>query len=212
MLAMLNQLGRSLAKMRDSGGNCWPELNKLFEVETIPGEFRYELPDDYYTIIKKTAWAADQYHRLDDPQSPSDWAFHQNALADVSLYPRFRLAADNQGKYIELDPVPGGSETIQFQYISKNWVKNGGNMFISDAEEPVFDEYLMELGLIAKYTQRRGLPFAYELAQFEEERDRQLGSASGSRDINLTKNPLQETWQLGETVGMADGTIRTTLG
>ena len=65
LLAMANQLGRNLAKLRDSGDNCWPGLNRLHEIETLPGETRYPLPADYYGIIKDTAWSVDDYHRLD---------------------------------------------------------------------------------------------------------------------------------------------------
>ena len=198
---MTNQLGRSLAKLRDSGDNCWPELNKLFEINTLPDERRYRLPDDYYDIIKKTAWSVNDFERLDDPLSPDQWAYHQHALADISLYPRFRIAADASGKYVDIDPVPSGEDVIQFQYISKNWVRGGGEVFTADTEEPIFDEYIMELGLIASYAQRRGLPFAYELGVFEMERNRQLANANGKRDINLGRE-YRGNWNRQRHVGI----------
>ena len=219
LLAMANQLGRNLAKMRSSGDGGWAELNKAHIIVTLPGETRYPLPDDYYGLIKRTAWSVNEYAELDDPLSQADWAYHQNAIGRLSIYPRFRIAADASGKYIDISPVPGGGDTISFGYISKNWVlgpeadgtRPARDKFATDVDDPVFDENLMELGLIATYVQRRGLPFAYELAAFEEMRSMLLANSTGLRDIPLGYD-RRHGWGRGRYGVLGTPTVRIAAG
>jgi hypothetical protein len=97
----------------------WPFLTKEFTFSTSNGVANYALPSDFQRIVPGTVW-----NRTDQMEigllSPQEW---QTLTSGVSsgVTQRYRIKGAGTSRFY-LTPTPSSTETIVFEYISKNWI------------------------------------------------------------------------------------------
>lgn len=87
-----------------------------------------------------------------------------------------------------LDPVPAADDTVVYEYLTDQWVSNAAGdtfrtKFEADDDTGLLDEDLLEMGLVWRFKQSKGLGFAAELAEYEIERDRRIGNDPGATKL-----------------------------
>lgn len=108
-----------------------------------------------------------------------------------------------QGNELQIYPAPTAGQTIAFEYITKNWCESVGGTaqseWLADTDVPRIPARLLELGLIWRFQQSRGLAtYAESMSTYEREkekaasRDRGSGrmSSAGAHDGNWPPSPF----------------------
>ena len=82
---------------------------------------------------------------------------------------------------------------VAFEYLSNFWVESSGGTakaaFTDDTDTVLYSEHLLELGLVMKLRQAKGLPWATDMDTFEREKERLMGQEMpletlGDRSLN----------------------------
>ena len=197
--ALLNRAGKTLAKMRNAWGGGWGVLERQHGFTTVAGTAHYPLPDDFGELLHETVWDRGSAVELMGPLSPGEWQRSRSGLiAAPALAPLYRVTrrwieGNPPTRGLWLEPTPSDASRIVIEYLSKNWVYGADGEqkpgFTEDGDAPSFDDDLVEMDLVWRFKQTRGLAFATELAEFEIERDRRLATDTGARDVRLARRP-----------------------
>lgn len=196
LLRQVTSVGRDLAIMKNSFGQGWAVLQLEHVFETVADQAEYALPGGFERLVDGTVWNRDSYREARGNLTAAEWQLVRSSLIEtlsISPFYRMRRASDGMGLAFFLDPTPSSAETLVFEYVSKHWVRSsdGGetrDRFMEDTDAPLFDEELMQLGLVFEFRQSRGLSFATELAKFERRRDRLFSHDTGSRVLRVGRN------------------------
>lgn len=116
-LAQANEAARMI---RDY--TAWPQLAKTFTITLAASTSQYAMPGDFRAWIARTFWSSNQFGELIGSISPQEWEYRKHGLISSSPWKRFRVFGP-QSNTINLDPVPGSSDTgtsLTFEYISGN--------------------------------------------------------------------------------------------
>ena len=190
VLVLLNRTGEELAALRGPHGQSWPDLTAVWTLRTIPGESRYSVPGGFSNVIQGTEWDDSRDWRVPGPVSPQDWQrMATSQTGGLSI--RWRMAAQNGARVIELQPTPESAFDLSLQYISGFWVRDriGGppvrDSADADTHVPAFPADIMELGVEWRLRKALGLAFSSELAEYELRRDRQFAALSPSGAVTL---------------------------
>lgn len=167
-LALVNRALKETAKRTK-----WEALTREASITTIALQAEYALPADFISIHNQTMWNIDQ-RRPTQAVSPQTWAFLQ-AFDDVSgivlHYRIFRDPAGN-GRKVQFFPIPGSDQTITYEYVSDSPVQSDGGAlqakFLADNDTALLSEDTITLGLIWRFLQKKGMPHAEELNDFEK--------------------------------------------
>lgn len=156
------RVGRELVK-----DHC-PYLIKEHTFSTSNGTEAYSLPSDFDHFVPFTHWNRTTDRRM-HPILPSEWQLLKSGLTTTSINDRFRIrGADRE---LLLDPTPNGTETVAFEYVSKNYCESvggtGQSVWTADTDVGVLDEELFELGIIWRLLNRLGMPYAEEKAEYQ---------------------------------------------
>ena len=194
MRVLLNRSGQNLARARNSFGESWLALVNTSEILTSPGIASYPFPEDFVSLVDDTVWDQTQFYEARGALSPQDWQALKNGLVqdNVTLAPFYRIvrSGGRESKEMELYPVPTDTRTLVYEYNSSGWLKDPvqqafHSRVTQDTDEVVLDAELVEMDLIWRFKQSRGLTFSAELGEFEAERDRRLADDRGAKVIRL---------------------------
>lgn len=145
-----------------------PWLFKEHTFSTVNGTQTYSMPADFDHFVPFTHWNRTTYRRM-YPILPNEWQELQSGLATVSINDQFRIRGADKEFYIE--PTPTGTETVAFEYVSKNYCENAGgtglSVWTADTDVGVIDEEVFELGIIWRLLNRMGQPYAEEKAEYQ---------------------------------------------
>ena len=201
ILALLNRAGQNLSRSRNSFGEPWLSLLRESTFQTSPGEATYTLPEDYVTLVSDTVWDRSQFYEARGAMSPQNWQALRNGLVqtNVTLAPFYRIKSNPSGseREMELYPTPTETRDLVFEYISNSWLRHPTQQTFysriqSDLDLPVIDSELLEMDLIWRFKQSRGLTFSAELGEFEMERDRRLAEDRGARAITIGRPGMRQ--------------------
>jgi len=166
-LASANRVGRELQKMN------WAILQKEATITATSGTSQYSLPSDYDRSIDLTAYNATEYWQARGSLSPRDWRFLKNTFVQNSSivdYYRIRGNASGTSKVFLIDPTPASGTSFVYEYVSKNWVVGAGGTaktaFAADTDQPLFDDYLFELGYTAFWKRNLGIDYSTDMAEY----------------------------------------------
>ena len=97
------------------------------------------------------------------------------------------------GRFVFLQNPPEGVKIV-FNYRSANVCYDPTSEFCDNPEKteltkdtdvPLFDEYLVKLGIIWRWYKRNGLPYEEEFNEYEREVRKRFASWLATKDINL---------------------------
>ena len=99
-----------------------------------------------------------------------------------------------RGGTVLFHPNPAASQSVKFEYFSKNWVDLGsgatpaaadGSDFNNDANTIVFDEELVTLGITFRWLQGRGLDFTGAFSNYRERLELIRGQDGAKPNIDM---------------------------
>lgn len=200
--AVIQQGGDDLCLMTNSEGGGWSVLDRIYEFNGTAGETEYDLPADFKKLIVDTAWQKDKYWLLRGSLNSRQWQQIRNRQATVS-YNVFRIlrtqgaagpvpvnGAPNVLRKFTLEPAPGETTPLVYEYISDFWwVSADGATFKKtptvDTDESVFGDNLHILDGVWRWKNANGLNFAADLALFESSRDTSFAQDAAFQPIPL---------------------------
>ena len=170
LLRVAHRVGSIMAK------KPWELLKKRESFTTSASEPQYDLPADFRSIVPETVWndTSDQQVFV---ASARLWSYEKNVLTS-NYFDRIRLLGDDAapsiGRRITLHPTPSGTETITFEYYSKNWLTDSGgsterSAFANDSDVVIFDEDLFEMGMQWRMLKTIGQPYDEEKTDFDRQ-------------------------------------------
>ncbi len=180
---------------------AWSVLIREYEFQTQASVEEYALPDDYQRMLNNTCWDRDQYWQVRGGVTPQQWQVIRSGLyqtARLSSNFRLKAAGDRKKKAFYLDPVPESERTLVFEIQSNGWLysANGSSVFkgrpTADNDETVFDEELVTLGVVWRFLRMRKLPYAGELAQYNDYRSRSIAQDRAPPTLSVASQP----WRL----------------
>lgn len=170
----------------------WQELTKEGVLCTFPNKKSYLINDfcpDFYSLINDTVYIKDQSERVVGSITAAE--FMRDRYFSV---PSLDLLFKIQGNRILFTKEPGACYKIVFNYRSAALVYNKDEfdnyiekVKISKNEDtPIFDEYLVKMGIVWRWNKRNGMPYEEEFNEYEREVKSKFGAGLAVRDINLS--------------------------
>lgn len=187
LLRAASQEGKHLASVYD-----WEILQKEGSVTTAAQESQgvmTTIASDFDRFSNDTMWNRTTSEKIYGPLTDVQW---QREKSDVTsgVTNWFRI----RGGTLLFTPNPAASQSVKFEYFSKNWVdlNSGatpavadGSAFNNDANTVVFDEELMTLGVTFRWLQGRGLDFATSFSHYRERLEIVRGQDGAKPNIDM---------------------------
>lgn len=166
----------------------WPELIKEAVLQTDPNRKNYSIEEicyDFYSMLPNTIYIKDMHEKVIGSIDSQTWMKSKYFCDDGELL-KFKLQ-NNQLKFLNLPDYP---VRIVFQYRSNSICLRAKTLeerssVQSDDDIPIFDEYLVKLGILWRWLKRSGLDYAEEYAEYEAELKKKFSAQSISQDIPL---------------------------
>lgn len=140
---------------------------------------------DFYCLLNNTIYIKDMQERVIGAITPEQWMKEKYFHSSGSNV-KFKI---QNGRFIFLNP-PAQEVKIVFQYRSNNIVWDyktleEKNTLSANTDVPIFDEYLVKLGILWRWLKRSGLDYNEELNEYERELKKRFGTELATRDIHL---------------------------
>lgn len=149
------------------------------------GKQAYDFPTDFNYIINQTEWDRGFRWQLVGPVSAQEWQVLKSGISPTGPRRRFRIMAGQ----IYIDPVPYDTNTIVFEYYSKNWVIGVASApqdsFIADTDTTILPEDVLTLGIKWRFLCAKGLDYEQEFKTYSDSVDRHLSRAGAARTLPL---------------------------
>lgn len=166
----------------------WPELTKEGVLQTDPCCKDYVITDicyDFYSMLPNTIYIKDTNEKVLGSIDPQTWMRSRYFCDDGKLV-KFKLQ-NGKLKFLNLPDYP---VRIVFQYRSNNicWkakTMEEKSVLEADSDIPIFDEYLVKLGILWRWLKRSGLDYAEEYAEYEVELKKKFSTQTITQDIQL---------------------------
>jgi len=161
LLGLAQEEGKDLAKR-----HTWQALQTEHTFSTSNGTASYALPSGFDAIIKDTVFNRTRRRRMYGDLTPEQWQETQSSLVTM-VNPAFRI----RGGLFYISPTPTSTETVAYEYLSKNWCQSAGgtgqSAWAADLDTGVLDEELMTLGLKWRWKKSKGLDYAEDFTSYE---------------------------------------------
>lgn len=165
----------------------WQTLEREAVLYTNDGQKNYALDSiapDIYSIISGSLWDKGSMRSVIGGMTQESWRQHkQYHIPVVDIY--FKIQ-NNQIMFLK---NPGCLE-IRFGYRSNAVVVDQKTAepktsITKDTDVPVFDEYLVKLGIIWRWLKRSGMDYAEEYDEYVHELNKSYALAKAPGEINL---------------------------
>lgn len=170
----------------------WPALVKDGCLYSSGGKIRYEIRDyipDFYCLINNTVYLRKTNEKLSGAATAEK--FSENRCRGGK--PGFII---RNGGFVIMNK-PCGRAEIVFQYRSNNIVRDGKtyeekNVLSANTDVPLFDPYVVKLGILWRWLKRSGMDYGEEFAEYRRELRKCFGSFTAAGDINLSGGGASE--------------------
>ena len=160
LISLANSCGYELLQSFD-----WQAVNRSHTIVTKSTDSgKYPLPDDFAYMIDQTSWEQKENVPVGN-LSPQEWTYLLGRdLVSYTIYASFRL---NQNQiwifpYANSNQNPPDGLEITFEYISRNWVLEGGvpdqyaDACRTESDVVLYEPYLFERLLKVRFLEARG--------------------------------------------------------
>lgn len=179
LLAAAQTEGRVLGRGRKPDGvglHDWSVLRTEQTFTTSNGTSSYALTsagiitnNDFLRFCTDTFWDRTNQRPMHLFQ-PNEWQLVKSSVTGNTSLDRIII---QRGSSLLIQPTPTGTDTLVFEYISKNWCQSSGGTgqaaWAADTDVGVVDEHLITLGVKARFLQIEGLPYMEEREEYEQE-------------------------------------------
>lgn len=168
----------------------WQELTKEGYLQTVAGKKQYIIKDyipDFYCLLNNTVYIKDTKERVIGSVTPQQWMENKYLCSTGGV--KFKI---QNNRFVFMDE-PSARVKIVFQYRSDNivWDFNSfeeKNLLTANTDVPVFDEYLVKLGILWRWLKRSGLDYSEEYAEYQQVLKKCFGSGLATKNINLASH------------------------
>ena len=167
----------------------WQELTKEGILRTSSTRDSYLLEavcPDFYSLLNNTIFIKDSKEKIIGAITPEDWMREKYFCHEGSQL-KFKI---QNGRIKFLTPPADGLKIV-FQYRSNaicfdpyEGYKEKSNL-TKNTDIPVFDEYLVKLGILWRWFKRNGMDYAEEYAEYERELKKKFATGLATKDICL---------------------------
>lgn len=188
---LMNEEGQILARGGDGFDHAWRVLVTETTFSTTAAAAQTgAVPSDFGWYINETMWNRTTVRKIGGPISPEEWQRVQANTA-TSIFPRFRF----RGSSLLITPTPTASQTIAYEYVTKNWAQTSGAVGLAamtaDTDTALIEERLIELGLRWRYLKAKGLDYAEDYRTYQIEVGKAIARDGGRRRITLGDNAMR---------------------
>ena len=165
----------------------WQAITRDASFETVDGQTDYlidNIVDDFHCLVDDTLYMVDNMRFVIGAITEEKWArlkqFHS---------PEIDLIFKIQNNKIKFLKNPGHI-TLHFTYKSNAicydaLTEEPKRQITANTDIPVFDEYLVKLGIIWRFNKRTGLDFAAEYNEYERELNKSYAETKAAGNIKL---------------------------
>lgn len=171
----------------------WQDLTKEATLLTVKNKTIYPIDNivsDFYSILNNTIYIKDEMERVIGAITPEDWMREKYfSCPDIDI--KFKIQG-NAFKFLE---APEAGKRIVFQYRS-NAVCYDATTYeekpsiAKNTDIPIFDPYVVQLGIIWRWLQRNGMSYEEEYNEYQNELKKKFGTGLATKDINLAREDL----------------------
>lgn len=151
------------------------------------GQIAYTLPSDIQMFISATMWDRNFRWQLLGPLSAQEWQTIVSGICPVG--PRIRFRVMDNTFYIQPPPGPTQTDTIAYEYISKNWCKSATGTsqprWAADTDTYLWPENTATLGVKWRFLRAKGLDYTEEVRTYDAAVERQLARSGSNRTLSL---------------------------
>ena len=167
----------------------WPELTKEGVLRTAGKKDKYlmeEVCPDFYCILNNTIYVKDGNEKLIGAITPQDW-MREKYFNEASSDTKFII----QNGMIKFLTIPKDNIKIVFQYRSNAICLDASNGYMEksiitkNTDIPIFDEYLVKLGILWRWLKRNGMDYTEEYNEYEREIKKKFASSLSVKDISV---------------------------
>jgi len=182
MLSVINDMAERIAS-----GHDWQKLSAIATVTGDGATEEFSLPTDYdRQLVKSQVWSSSLETPLSHISDLDKWLGF-----DVQSYDYVINAWIIYGGSLHIKPALATSVSGKYFYQSNLIVApaTGDNKtsFTVDTDTFRLDEKLLRLGSIWQWRENKGLPYAEDMANYEELKERLVARDKGSRMIRVGK-------------------------
>jgi hypothetical protein len=183
LASIANGEGQDLARRY-----AWQILQKETSFTTVATQVQGAIgtiAPGYRYIINDTIWNRSLRRPVFGPNSPQTWQ-QQKAFNINGPWNQFRIQNDN----INFFPTPTAGQSCFFEYISKYWCTSqdgsaSRTSWLADSDVGLLDEEIMQLGIIWRWKQTKGLQYAEDMASYERFVADATARDGGKQRLNL---------------------------
>jgi len=163
----------------------WQALKARGLISGDGASTNFPLPLDYDRMLKEgELWSDRLQSPLTHIVSTDQWL-----ELDIRSFETVTGAWTLLNSEIAVKPAPANGETISWYYLSSRWARgnDGGGKPAFTADDDTFrlPESLLELCMIWKWRATKGLPFAHDQDNYEDEKEKRIAADKGSRILRL---------------------------
>lgn len=171
----------------------WQELTKEGELRLYPNKQVYYIKDfcpDFFCLVNNTVFVKDGQEKVVGAVTPEQY-MRERYFNVPEAGIKFKI---QNGRFVFLQKPPANMKIV-FNYRSANVCYDPTSVFCENPEKtmitkdmdvPLFDEYLVKLGIVWRWYKRNGMPYEEEFNEYEREVKKRFASGLATRDIDLT--------------------------
>lgn len=179
VVALANRVGKTLEK-----DVRWQQLITEYTFSTSNGTATYALPSDFRAFANMSQWDRTNSWRMTGPTPSLVYQWLKSGIAVASTSTKWFAV---RGNLFTIYPTPTATETIAFDYYSKNWITKQSDSssiaeWSADLDTAKIDEDLITLGVKWRFLQAGGYPYEPEYREYESILD-SLKEDNGGRGV-----------------------------
>lgn len=170
---------------RIAAGHEWQKLSRIHTLTGDGSTEAFALPDDYdRMLVKASVWSSSLETALSPITDLDRWL-----ELDVQSFDFVVNAWTIYAGQMNIKPALATGVTAKFFYVSDLIVAPAAGenktTFTDDGDTFRLDERLLKLGIIWRWKSAKGQPYAEEMADYEEAKERLVASDKGSRIMRV---------------------------
>lgn len=171
----------------------WQDLTKEATIRTVASRTVYpigEVVPDFYCILNNTVYIKDSSEKVIGAITPEQW-MRDRYFCCPSVDVKFKI----QNNAIKFLSAPPCGVQIVFQYRSNAICVDAKSFeekskLTKNTDIPIFDEYLVKLGIVWRWYRRNGMAYEEEYNDYMRELHKKFGTGLATGDIVLGRSPI----------------------
>lgn len=182
LASLINEAGYMIADAHE-----WQTLNRIATITGDGTDEDFALPADFSRMLDKSQlWSSS----LETPLTPISDRDEWLGL-DVQAFDFVINAWIIYGNEVHIKPALASAVTVKYFYQSHHWARSAAlaniDQFSADTDTFRLSERLLKLALIYKWREMKGLPYAENMADYQDLLSKLIARDKGSRIIRLGK-------------------------